>query len=151
MHIDDTDRRLIAALDADPRLPTAAIAEKTRLARRTVQLRLARLEEEAYRAHSVRVSPGALGYPLRALVNAEVEQTKLRSAVEALAAIPEVLQVSAIAGEWDVLCDVAAADADGLYELGQQILRCPGIRRTSTQLVLRDLVPYRVHPLVSQS
>lgn len=146
--IDAVDARLLAALDADPRLPTAAIAEKLRLARRTVQLRLARLEAEAYSPHSTRVAPRALGQSLRAVVNAEVQQSRLDDAVEALAAIPQVLQVAGVAGDWDLLCEVVAPDADGLYEVGQRILACPGIRRTATSLLLRDLVPYRTRPLI---
>ncbi|WP_200847053.1 Lrp/AsnC family transcriptional regulator [Microbacterium sp. 18062] len=146
--IDAVDARLLLALDSDPRLPTAAIAEKLRLARRTVQLRLARLETEVYAPNSTRVAPRALGQPLRAVVNAEVHQSQLDSTVRALAAIPQVLQVAGVAGDWDLLCEVAAPDADGLYEVGQRILACPGIRRTATNLLLRDLVPYRTRPLI---
>jgi len=48
-----------------------------------------------------------------------------------------------------VLIRVVASDTDHLYLLGQEILRCPGVRRTRTTLVLRDLVPYRIRPLLA--
>jgi len=42
-----------------------------------------------------------------------------------------------------------AIDTSHLYQVGQDILACPGVRRTRTALVLRDLVPYRTRPLVA--
>lgn len=147
--LDEIDRRIIAALDDDPRLPTAAIAEKLGYARRTVQVRMARMADRGlYRAHSTRVDPQAIGYEQYAYVHAEVEQALLRNAVAALAAIPEVLHVVAVAGEWDAMCEVVARSSSDLFDIGQRILSCPGIRRTTTSLVLRDLVPYRTTGLV---
>ena len=149
--LDDLDRRIIKALDSDPRLPTAALAEKLGLARRTVQLRLARLVERGvYRDHSTRINPKAIGFQQHAYVSADVDQASLRKAVAALAGIPEVLRVVAVAGEWDVVCEVVAQDSEALFDVGQSILSCPGIRRASTAIVLRDLVPYRTIGLLRQ-
>lgn len=150
MHtLDATDRRILLALDADPRIPVLVLAQRLGLARRTVQTRLARLEETGVlRPHSDRVRPAALGYGVRAIVTAEVEQDTLRAAVAALAALPEILEVSATTGDGDLMCQVVAVDADDLYRVGQEILRCPGIHRTRTALLMRDLLPFRTTGLL---
>lgn len=149
MHtLDATDRRILLALDADPRVPVLVLAQQLGLARRTVQTRLARLEAGALRPHSDRVRPAALGYGVRAIVTAEVDQDMLPSAVAALAALPEVLEVSATIGDGDLMCQVVAVDADDLYRVGQQILRCPGIHRTRTALLMRALLPFRTTGLL---
>ena len=148
--LDETDRRIIAALDQDPRAPVLVLAQRLSLARRTVQTRLANLETSGVlRPHSDRVRPEALGGALRAHVTVEVAQVDLDRAVAALAAVPEVLEASATTGDGDLLCHVAAVDADDLYRVGQAILGCPGVRRTRTALMMRDLIPYRITELLA--
>jgi hypothetical protein len=34
--------------------------------------------------------------------------------------------------------------------VSQLILRCQGIRRTATSLILRDLIPFRTTPLLAE-
>jgi DNA-binding Lrp family transcriptional regulator len=43
---------------------------------------------------------------------------------------------------------VVAADADDLYRIARQILAIPGVERTNTALVMRELADYRITPLL---
>ncbi|HWG64367.1 MAG TPA: Lrp/AsnC family transcriptional regulator [Streptosporangiaceae bacterium] len=148
--LDATDARLLLALIRQPRATAIALAQRLGISRNTVQSRLARLEQENGPLHSFerRVSPKTLGYPLTAYVTAQVIQRELSKAAAALAAIPEVLHVQGISGQSDLLVQVAAADADDLYRIAGQILAIPEIERTSTALVMRELVDYRITPLL---
>lgn len=147
--LDDTDRRILLVLEDDPRLPVVLLAARLSLARGTVQSRLDRLTTRgALSPNSVRISPEYLGRPVRAIVTAELDQIEFSAAMSTLALIPEVLECAAISGESDLFLQVVARDADHLYEVGQQILACPGIRRTDTSLVLRDLIPFRTTALL---
>lgn len=149
--LDATDRRILQALDDEPRVPALLLAQRLTLARGTVQAHLERLAQGALlRSHSVRIEPQSLGLPLRAFVTAEVDQEQFDQTIAALSDIREVIECSAIAGADDIICQVVARDADDLYEVGQAILRCPGIRRTSTSIVLRQLMPYRMGQLLGQ-
>ncbi len=47
------------------------------------------------------------------------------------------------AGDTDLLIRVAAKDPDDLYRVSEVIRLCPGITRTSTSMILRDVIPYR--------
>ncbi|QUH06030.1 Lrp/AsnC family transcriptional regulator [Saccharopolyspora erythraea] len=145
--IDATDARLLLALIEEPRATTVALAEQTGLSRNTVQTRLARLEERLD-SFERRVSPALLGYPLTAFVTTTVRQRLLDEVAAALDGIPEVLQVQGISGQSDLLVRVVATDADDLYRIAGQILAIPGVERTSTALVMRELVDYRVAPLL---
>lgn len=148
--LDRTDRRILLALDADPRLPVLLLAQQLGLARKTVQNRLTRLQGAGLlRPHSDRVRPASLGYSVTALVTAEVEQAHLEAAVAALRAIPEILHCAATTGDGDLVLRVVARDSDDLYRVGQKILTRPGIRRTSTSLLMRDLIPYRTTALLA--
>ena len=147
---DDVDAQIFLELDADPRRPVVTVAERLGLARRTVQTRLAHLEQAGLlRAHSTRLLPDRLGYTIDAVISADLDQSRLSTVVGTLDAMPEVLEVVATSGDQDILVRVVAADTGHLYRLGQDILACPGVRRTRTTLVLRDLVPYRMRPLVA--
>lgn len=149
--LDATDARLLLALKADPRAPVVTLAQQLGLSRNTVQARLNRLEhQEALASFEHRVVPAALGYPLDARILVTVTQQLLQSVSEALADIPEVMEAIGLSGGTDLLVRVAAKDADDLYRIADAILSTPGIERTETGLVMRELVPYRVTPLLER-
>ncbi|MEU2676703.1 Lrp/AsnC family transcriptional regulator [Streptomyces sp. NPDC007107] len=150
--IDPTDARLLLALAAQPRATTVALAEASELSRNTVQARLAALHRNgSVQSFERRIDPAALGYPLTAFVTTQVAQRKLDEVARALAAIPEVLQVHGLTGDTDLLVHVAATDAEDLYRVAGHILDIPGVERTSTALVMRQLVPYRLAPLLRRT
>lgn len=147
--LDETDRRILAELDEDPRMSVLLLAQRTGLARGTVQARLERYREHGLlRLASTRIPPAALGCGLAATVSAELDQHQLDAAVKALRRIPEVLECFAPAGGTDLLCRVVARDPDDLYRVSEEIRLCPGILRTSTSVFLREVVPYRIRPLL---
>ena len=147
--IDAVDARLLRALADQPRATVVALAERLGLSRNTVQARLGRLEQQgALDSFERRINPAALGYPLTAFVTIRVTQRRLDDVGAALADIPEVLQVQGVAGQTDLLVQVVAANADDLYRIAGQILAIPWVERTDTALVMRELVTYRIDPLL---
>ena len=147
--LDATDRRILAALDEDPRVPVMVLAQKLGLARGTVQSRLERMSASgALRPNSSRVLPSALGRGVAAAVSAELDQSHLNEAIAALRNIPEVLECHAPAGDTDLLIRVVATSPDDLYRVSEEIRLCPGIVRTSTSMFLREVIPYRTTGLL---
>ena len=145
--LDATDARLLLALNDRPRATTIALAEHVGLSRNTVQARLGRVED-ALAAFEHRVTPESLGYPLTAFVTPPVTQRRLDEVAAALKAVPEILAVHGISGQNDLLVHVVAADADDLYRIAGRILAIPGVERTNTALLMRQLVGYRIAPLL---
>jgi DNA-binding Lrp family transcriptional regulator len=147
--LDGTSRRILQALDREPRATVAWLSENLRLARGTVQSRIGEIfTPGTLRPHSVTVRPESLGYTVRALVAAEVDQDQFEKAMAALREIPEVMECVATAGQTDLFLQVVARDTDDLYRIGQRILRCPGIRRTAASIVIQELIPYRTSQLL---
>jgi DNA-binding Lrp family transcriptional regulator len=129
-----------------------ALSQRLGLARNTVQARLTRLEGAGVLApFDRRVRPEALGYPLEAYVTVQVVQRSLADVGDALAAIPEVLEVTGLSGVTDLLVQVAARDADDLWRLTEQVLAIPGVQRTDTALALRRFVEHRTEPLLQRT
>lgn len=148
--VDDVDARILDALVKNPRATVVALAEATGLARNTIHARLARLESAgALRSMERRIDPAALGYPLTAFIMVTVMQRKLDAIGVALGDIPEVLEVHGLSGVTDLMVHIAARDADDLYRVAGQILDIDGVEKTTTGLVMRRLVDYRVAPLLA--
>jgi DNA-binding Lrp family transcriptional regulator len=150
--VDATDARLLLALAEDPRASVMALSQRLGLARNTVQSRLARLETNSVLAPlDRRVRPEALGYRLGAYVTVQVVQRGLAEVSDALADIPEVLEVTGLSGVADLLVQVVARDADDLWQVAERILAIPGVQRIDTALALRRFVDHRVAPLLARA
>ncbi|MGV9864342.1 Lrp/AsnC family transcriptional regulator [Rhodococcus koreensis] len=148
--VDSIDAKILAALTEEPRATVIALADKTRLSRNTVQARLGELEKQgALHSFEHRIDPGALGYPLTASIPTSVIQRKLGQIADALDGVPEVAEVHGLSGVADLLVHVVARDADDLYRIAGRILDIDGVEQTTTSLVMRKLVDYRVTPLLT--
>jgi DNA-binding Lrp family transcriptional regulator len=146
---DAIDARLLLALARDPRAPTIALAEDIGVSRNTVQAHLNRwADSEVLLEFDRRIEPAFLGYPMQAFIVTRLKQRLLAEVSMALADIPEVVEVHGLSGDADLLVQVVGRDADDLYRIAGQILDIRGVRRTSTSLVMRKLVGYRLRQLI---
>ncbi|MGP3534138.1 Lrp/AsnC family transcriptional regulator [Microbacterium sp. RD1] len=149
---DATDRAILQTLIDDPTATGVQISERTGLARNTVRARLQRYDaEKALLPFEHRVATSFLGYPLRAFVTTTVIQRELHAVADALAAIPEVLEVNGVAGAADLIILIVARDTDDLYRVAGAVLDIPGVVRTETGLVMRELLPYRAAQLIGSA
>ncbi|WP_305094560.1 Lrp/AsnC family transcriptional regulator [Prescottella sp. R16] len=149
--LDATDARLLLELSRNPRATGVELAHRLGLSRNTVQARLARWDRaEVLSGFDRLVAPRALGYPLSAYVATVVDQHRLDDVVDALAGIPEVVEVYGMTGLTDLSVKIVATDADDLYRLAGQILKIPGVERTNMALVMRELVGPRTAPLLAR-
>ncbi|MDT5024940.1 MAG: hypothetical protein QOE61_1366 [Micromonosporaceae bacterium] len=149
--LDAIDARLLLALNEESRATTLALAERIGVTRNTVQSRLTKLEQRGVLdSFDRRIDPAALGYPLTAFITVQVTQRLLAELSDALADIPEVVEVIGLSGPADLLVRVVATDAEDLYRIAGQILAAPGIERTETALAMRRLVDYRLTPILQR-
>ncbi|ART74075.1 AsnC family transcriptional regulator [Mycobacterium dioxanotrophicus] len=149
--VDALDARILKALNDDPRATVIALADKTRLSRNTVQARINKLERlGVLRSFERRVDPATLGYPLTAFILTRVTQRKLAAIARELEQVPEVVEVQGLAGATDLLIHVVAREADDLYRVAGRILGIDGVEQTTTSLVMRKLVDFRLTPLLEK-
>jgi DNA-binding Lrp family transcriptional regulator len=148
--IDALDARLIALLDAEPRIGVLECSRRLRVARGTVQARLDRLAARGViRGYGPDIDPAALGYAVTAFVTLEIRQRFGHDPVAAhLTGIPEVLEVHTITGSGDLLCRIVARSNADLQRVIDRVMSHDGIVRSSTIIALAEQIPYRVMPLV---
>ena len=147
--IDDLDARLIEELRENPRVGLLEVSRRLKVARGTVQARLAKLEQRGViTGYGPEVEPAAMGYPILALMLLDLGQGRLEEAVEALDGVPEVLEADAVSGPHDIIARVVARDTAHLQEIVNRLVASPAIERSTSHIVLTRQVPPRTAPLV---
>ena len=148
--LDHVDLALLTALAEEPRATVVALAETLGLSRNTVQARMAKLERAGvFLSFERTIASGALGFPLQAAVSVHVRQTELPRIAQELTAIPEVIQAYGLSGPVDLLVHVACRGAHHLFDIDARILSIEGVERTETSLVMNEVIPYRMRPLMA--
>ncbi|MDR5653464.1 Lrp/AsnC family transcriptional regulator [Ruixingdingia sedimenti] len=130
--LDDTDRRLLRHLLADPALGTADLAERAGLTTATCWRRLERLTAAGIvKARQAVVNWRALGYEVEVALRFTLDKTNPRAFDEFLAAareVPEVVGIDSFLGRVDVRLSVIARDmADYQQIYRRRILTLPHI------------------------
>lgn len=150
--MDTIDRKILAILQVEGRLPVIDLAERVGLSPTPCGRRIARLEADGViRGYGARVDPAAVGYPLTVFIFVELEghtREQLAAFERAVARFDEVMECHLMTGTRDVLIKVAAADlaAFDLF-LEDRLLTVPGIRATRTSFSLRQMVAREALPV----
>jgi DNA-binding Lrp family transcriptional regulator len=153
MTIDALDGRILALFGTEPRIGVLEASRRLGVARGTVQARLDRLNRDGVvRGWGPDLSAEAIGYPVTAFATLQIEQGSGHTAVaQALAAIPEVLEVHTITGAGDLWCRIVARSNADLQRVIDAVVVVPGIQRASTVIALAEQIPYRVLPLIAEA
>jgi len=145
--MDRIDRKIVQELIADARRPLAKIAEAAGVATSTAHQRLRRLEESGVITGSrALVDWTALGYPVLAIISADVTTGSLGDTAELFRAIPHVQSCWAITGEFDLMLVVRARSSAHLGEIIED-LRTAAPIHTRTTVVLNTYFEGRSPPL----
>lgn len=135
--MDDTDRELISLLRADARTPVVALAKKLRVARATVQNRIAKLEADGtIVGYTVRLKPEAEGHRIRALTLIEVEGNHGEAVGKELRGYPSVVALHSTNGRWDLIAELRADTLESFDRELNAIRRIQGIANTETSILL---------------
>jgi Lrp/AsnC family leucine-responsive transcriptional regulator len=140
--LDPIDAQILDLLQANAREAQVDIARAVGLAPSAVLERLRKLEARGIiTEYTARVNPRALGLGMLAFVAVRSEETTVDSHIaEALAGIPEVLEVHHVAGEDCYLLKVRTRDAEHLGQMLRTTFgRIPGVRSTRTTIVLETV------------
>jgi Lrp/AsnC family transcriptional regulator for asnA, asnC and gidA len=138
MELDDTDREILRILQADARTPFSEIARRIDMSSATVHDRVNRMKDEGViTGYHASVDPKALGYGISALVGLRVKQGREQDTLDRLASIDGVQQLHLTTGEWDVVAQVFAENADALRDLMfERVTQMDGFDRSQTMVIL---------------
>ena len=135
--MDDTDRRLIALLRENARVPVATLAHLLKVSRGTVQNRIDRLTTDGViSGFTVRLKPEAEPQRVRAITMVAVDGEHATSVVKALRGLPEVLALHTTNGRWDIVVELGVDSLEAFDHALQRIRLVKGISSSETSLLL---------------
>jgi DNA-binding Lrp family transcriptional regulator len=143
--MDDTDRQIVEALQADGRMSMRALADLIHISRASAYARVARLERDGViTGYAAQVDPVRYGYALSAYVYVDIAQRSWKSVRGQLLSMPAVDHVALLSGEHDLLIRVRARDAVSLREtVLTRLQEIPEVRSTQTVLIFEEATPAR--------
>jgi DNA-binding Lrp family transcriptional regulator len=134
---DQTDRELIALLQANARESTANLARKLGVARTTVVARLARLEAEGVLVgYTAKLGSDAADRGVQAFVGITVQPKAGREVVKRISGLPELRQLASVSGEFDYMALLRAESTMRLDALLDEIGEIDGVIKTTSSVVL---------------
>lgn len=142
--LDDFDRRILAELQRDGRLPNAELAERIHLSPTPSLRRVKALEQTGLiTGYGARLDRKKLGLGLTVIVGVKVDGHRDANAVaiqEAFRGMPEVISCHLISGEFDFLLECVFPDIE-CYErfLLGRLLKLPMVRDVKSNFVIRTV------------
>lgn len=142
--LDDLDHAIIAELRIDGRTPNKTLAEKFKVSETTIASRIRALtDNKVMRVMALR-DVRALGYDFLGFADIHIHDRSADQVARQLAAIEEVMSVSRMLGDPELICQITARDRRHfLSVIETKIGRIAGIARIGTHLAL-EVAKYRV-------
>lgn len=139
--MDQIDRKIIRTLESDARISYAALAEAVALSKTPCWSRVKALETAGViRGYRADLDPSLLGFGLEAFVQVSIDFEQSDAFEAAVKRHPLIRRCHATTGEADYLLHILAKDMATLDTLlRDEICRLPGIRRTITSMVTREI------------
>ncbi|WP_418317970.1 Lrp/AsnC family transcriptional regulator [Piscinibacter sakaiensis] len=135
--MDDVDRQLIALLRDNAREPVVTLARKLRVARATVQNRMARLERDGtIVGYTVRLKPEAESHRIRAMMGIEVAGAHGDAVRKLLRGHANVVALHSTNGRWDLIAELRADTLEAFDKVLNAIRNIDGIESTETSILL---------------
>ncbi|HXW97048.1 MAG TPA: Lrp/AsnC family transcriptional regulator [Gemmatimonadales bacterium] len=148
--LDTTDLAILRLLQQNARITNADIARQLDMAPSAILDRIRKLEGRGViTGYTARIDPDAVGLGLTAFILVRTEERVGVGAIgQALAKIPEVLEVHHVAGEDCYLVKARVRDTTGLSRLlRERFGRLRGVRNTRSTIVLSTVKESDALPL----
>jgi DNA-binding Lrp family transcriptional regulator len=144
--LDETDKRLLAALQTDAHLTADALGAALNLSPSQAGRRRQRLEAAGYiERYTARLNPDRLGLTVQAFVQVQMAThapEQVRTFARVVRTRPEIVSAWTLTGEADYLLRVYCANLGALNELIHQVLLPqPAVARVQSQIVMDQFKP----------
>ena len=141
MKIDKLDRRILAIISDNARIPFRDVAERCGVSRAAIHQHVQRMVERGVITGSgYRVKPKDLGYTTCTYIGVRLERAALyREVLPQIEAIPEVVECHYTTGPYSMLIKLYAVDNSHLMHiLSNRIQSIAGVSSTETLISLAE-------------
>ena len=138
VHLDETDRAIIAQLQYDGRMSFTDIAAKLGISEGTVRRRVKQLMDDGVLQVVAIVEPQLLGWNAAGMIGVTVQAGQIDAVAQQLAQFPEVSYLFMASGEFDLFVEVFCKDREHFVSfLNQKLHQVVGVQRTQTFMILK--------------
>ena len=154
--MDRIDRQILSALQDDPSLTAADLAERVGLSHTPCWRRLKRMEAEGVIVgRALLLDAAALGLTVDVFAEVQVarhDEETLEALERAVKDMPEIIECFSLSGRQDYLMRIVAADM-AAYErfLKRVLLHLPGVAHVTSSVTLRRLKSTTRLPIATPS
>lgn len=135
--MDDIDRKLIALLRHDARLPIASLATELGVSRATVRARIDRLvQSRVILGFTINLGEDADANRIRAVMMIAVEGHRAEAIIRRLYGFLEIRALHTTNGRWDVVAEIETDTLEAFDKLLTTIRQLDGIASTETSILL---------------
>lgn len=137
MELDHKDRKLIALLRQNARLPISSLAMDLGVSRATVQNRINRLTDSGViQGFSVRLKSDADTQHIRAITLIQARARQNKQVIKILAGLPQIRALHSTNGSWDIIAELSTENLEEFDGALNFIQNIEGIAKTETNLLL---------------
>ena len=142
--LDDTDRRILRYMQADPSAPVSAIAERAVLSHAPCWRRIKRMEKSGViQGLHAKIDRRKLGLEVEVFLRITLDKTATNAFdafVREARRIPEVTAIQTLLGRVDIRMDVRARDLEHYQEIyKERILSLPHISDVEALMLVAEL------------
>lgn len=150
--LDDTDRRMIRALQDEGRITNADLARTVNLSESACLRRLRALETAGVISrYAAIINERAVGLPISVFVTVTLSsqsEAMLTAFESAIATVPAVVECYLMTGGSDYLLRLVVRDVDDLERVhSKELTRIPGVTRVSSSVAMRTVVKRGAMPV----
>jgi Lrp/AsnC family transcriptional regulator len=151
--VDNTDRRILAILQADASLPVAEVAARVNLSQTPCWRRIQKLEEAGVIQGRVAIlDPNRIGLGLTVFVEIETgdhSREWLERFAEAIHTMPEVMEVYRMAGDVDYLLRLAVANMAAYDDFYRRLIALVPMKNVTSRFAMERVKYTTAYPLPS--
>lgn len=149
--MDNTDLRILALLQENASITVAEVAERVNLSATPCWRRIQKLEESGVILKRVAIlDPEAIGFGLSVFVEIEADRHSedwLAHFSQAIAAMPEVLEVHRMAGDIDYLLRVAVKSMDDYDAFYRKLIENVPLKNVTSRFAMERIKSTTAYPL----
>ncbi len=149
--MDQTDRKILAILQEDSSLPIAEVAARVNLSQTPCWRRIQRLEATGVIQRRVALlDPDKIGMGISVFVSVETgdhSQGWLERFAEAMASMPEVMEVHRMAGDIDYILRVAVPDMPGYDGFYKKLIAAVPIKNVTSRFSMERVKSTTAYPI----
>lgn len=136
--LDETDLKIIEALQMDGRVAFAQIAEQLKVSPGMIRQRYNRLAEQGFLKVVAITNPLRMGFKTMAMIGIRAEGSKLLGVAEKVSELDEVIYLVISSGRFDIFAEVVCRDHEDLLRfITEKLSVIDGVRESESFMHLK--------------